>query len=172
MPLTSAQILRSRIQDVPRLEEKVILGNGTGAMFWLERENVTSGSAFVSTPQGWSATGATVNTSGYVTFSASISAASAVRFLYVYSIFSDDEVDHWLSLGSIPAAAREAARTLMFDSLKRARWVASDGSEYDDSKALGLVRELVQSLDAETESLSLLEGGIVEWAMNQDSYAI
>lgn len=168
MTLTSAQILRSRVQDAPRLEEKIMLGDGRASMFWVERENITSGTAFIVTPQGWSATGATFNSSGYITFSAPISAASAVRALYVYSIFSDDEIDYWLTAGSIPVAAREVARTLMFDSMKRARWVASDGSEYDDSKALSLIRELIDDLDKEIEASYLTDGGIVEWAMNQE----
>jgi hypothetical protein len=169
MVLSSAQAVRSRVQDVVRLEEKVVLGNGTGSMFWLERENVLSGTAYVVTSQGWSATGSTFNSSGYVSLSAPISAASAVRLVYTYSIFSDDEIDHWLTVGgSVPGAAREAARTLMFDSMKRARWVASDGSEYDDSKGMALIRELLDKLDEEIASSSIVDGGIIEWAMTQE----
>ena len=169
MTLSSAQAVRSRIQDVVRLEEKVMLGNGTGAMFWLERENVLSGTAYVAVPAGWSATGSTFNSSGYVSFAGPISAYSAVRFIYTYSIFSDEEIDHWLTQGgSIPGAAREAARTLMFDSMKRARWVASDGSEYDDSKGMNLIKEILDKLDEEIAAGNVIDGGIVEWAMNQE----
>ncbi len=136
MSLTTAQQIRLKIADIPRLSDLTFYGDGLASSFVLPHNNLVSGTAYVPNGAAWASTGATFNTSGMVSFANTISANSAFRTTYVYSVFSDDEIDHFLTAGgNVNGAAIEALHTLMFDAAKRARWMGSDGSQYDDTLA-------------------------------------
>lgn len=170
--LTTAQHVRLRIQDIPTRIDATYAGDGTAASYALPHRNVTSGSAFV--PVGntaWSATGATFDASGFVSFSGSISANSPFRTVYVHSTFSDEEIDQFLSVGgSVNGASQEAVMALMFDGLKRARWAAPDGSSYDDTAALRTLKDLYDTLRMELEDEAISGGGVESWALEQGNY--
>jgi hypothetical protein len=169
--LTTAQQVRLLISDVPTLADSVYYGDGLRAVFPLPNRNLTTGSAYVPVAAGWSATGATFNPSGSVTFTGTISAASAFRTTYVYSTFSDDEIDTWLTAGgSVNGAAIQAVQTLMFDSLKRASWAAPDGTRYDDKLAQNELKNLYDTLKCEEAEQAVAQGGIAPWGLNQGDY--
>lgn len=168
--LTSSQKTRLKIADAPRIADLTRYGDGTATVFQTEHVNLISGSAFV--PLGgtaWSATGVTFNASGFYSFSNVISALSAYRVTYVHSIFSDAEIDEFISAGgTVIGAAIEAVGSLMFDSLRCARWMASDGSSYDNTSSQAHARSLYDKLLEELEREAVTAGGFQSWALNQD----
>lgn len=172
MALTTAQQVRLRIQDIPALANDTHYGDGTATLFVLPHANVTSGSAYV--PIGgtaWTATGAAFNASGYVQFSGIIPANSAFRLSYVYSTFSDDEINHFTAVGgSVNGAALEAVQALMFDSLKRARWMAPDGSQHDDTQAQGQLMRMYEAFKSDAKDDAIGGGAVESWALNQEAY--
>jgi hypothetical protein len=172
MPLTDSQAVRLRIQDQPLRADTTYLGDGTAVSFGLPQRNISSGSAFVPGPGGWSATGATFDATGFVTFGTAHSANSAFRTVYVYSVFSDAEIDQMLADGgTVLGASIEAVKTLMFDGVKRSIWKAPDGTTYDDTDAMEHLRSLFRLLEderANTEGAAA--GGMTSWSLNQGDY--
>lgn len=167
--LTTAQQVRLRIQDQPRRADVTRFADGTANTYYVPERNLTSGSAFLPAAGGWSATGAAFDVSGSVAFSAVLSANSAFRLSYTYSVFSDDEIDHMISAGgNVLGASMEAVQTLMFDSLKRASWRAPDGSSYDDTKAMDMLNSLYAKLKDELTEAADLGGGFQSWAEGQE----
>lgn len=172
MALTTAQQVRLRIQDTPTVFDHIGTADGQGSAYAVPYRNITSATAFVHDANSqWSATGATVNTSGYVTFSGVITGASAWRVRGVQSVFSEDEIGHMTAVGgSVAGAALEAVRTLMFDSLKRASWAAPDGSQFDDSMAQNTLLKMHDQLTAEVADTTVVDGGFASWAEGQEDY--
>ena len=171
MALTSAQELRLRLQDLPVVADNAYTFDGTGSAFALPHRNLTSATAYVPVAAGWSATGAAFSPSGYVTFSGVGSANSAFKARYVHSVFSDDEVDHRLTTkNSVNGAALEFVTDLMFDGLKRARWSSPDGTSYDDTAAMGLLKELYKTLKEEVAETEIGQGDMPSWSLNQELY--
>ena len=171
MTLTSAERVRLKIADPPTLGAGAGVGDGTAVTFALPHRNLTSATAYLSTTNGWSATGATFDPTGAVTFAARISANSAFRVTYVYSVFSDAEVDEFLTTGgSVIGAAVEACEALMFDGVKRASWSAPDGSSYNDTGAQAHLRELHAILTAQQGDEAIAGGSTASWSLDQGSY--
>ena len=172
MTLTTAQQVRLRIQDIPQWFDETRYGDGTATLVQLPYRNITTGSAYV--PVGgtaWSATGASLDTSGVLTFSGVISANSAFRARGVHSVFSEDEIGHFTAVGgSVLGAAVEAVGALLFDSLKRARWAAPDGTTWDDTAALGQLNDMYDRLREELAQTNVTEGGYAEWTFGQDNW--
>ena len=120
---------------------------------------------------GWSATAATFNASGIVSFSGTISANTAFRTTYVQSVFSDEEIGHFTAVGgNVNGAALEAVHALMFDSTKRSRWMAPDGSQYDDTMAMQALRDIHSALKTELIGDAIVEGVMQGWSLNQGDY--
>lgn len=172
MTLTTAQQVRLRIQDAPAWFDDVRYGDGTAAVFDLGKRNLTTASAYLAVGgTAWSATGCTVDVSGVVAFSGVISAMTAFRVRGVHSVFSDDEIGHFTAVGgSVAGAALEAARTLAFDGLKRAKWAAPDGSSWDDTMALQALYSLIGKLEEEVAGAELSAGAFGEWAITQENW--
>jgi len=169
--LTTAQQVRLRIQDKPVVFDLTLMGDGTATTFALGVANVTSATAFVPGTAGWLATGATIDPTGFVVFSGVISANSAFRVRGVHTIFSDDEIDHFTTVGgSVVGAALEAVGTLMFDSLKRAKWAAPDGTEYDDTAAQRQLQVLYEQLTEEVRAVATDAGSYASWSEGQASW--
>lgn len=170
--LTTAQQVRLRIQDQPLIADTTYYGDGTANTFPLPNRNLTTASAYVPGAGGWSATGATFDAAGSVIFATALSANSAFRTRYTYSTFSDDEIDTLLTAGGggVNGAAIEAVQTLMFDGLKRARWMAPDNTQYDDTAAMALLKDLYRTLKEEQADQAVAGSGIAEWGLNQESY--
>jgi len=167
MALTTAEQVRLRISDFPILEAATYYGDGSASAFNLPHRNLTSASAFIMNA-GWSATGATFDASGIVTFSGVLSAHSAFHVRYAHSVFSEAEINHFTAVGgNLNGAAIEAVQTLMFDGLKRATWAAPDGSEYDDTRAIGLLKDLYATLKTEQAEAAFAAGGFQGWAITQ-----
>lgn len=168
MSLTTAQYVRLRIQDQPKIADDTYYGDGYADTFQLPHANLSSASAFVQGTNVWTATGCTFNASGYVQFSAVISANSAFRARYVYSVFSDDEISHFTAVGGdIIGASLEAVQALMFDGLKRSKWVAPDSSEYDDTAAMKLLNDLYKTFKEEQLQAAIADGALSSWAETQ-----
>lgn len=174
MPLTDLQRTRLKISDAPKWEDVTTYGDGTATVFGLgSHVNITSGSAFVpgAGASAWSATGATFNQSGFVALSSVVSANSAIRFTYVRSVFSDDEVNDFLTVGgTVLGAAIEAVGSLMFDALRCASWAASDGTSYNNTAAQAHARALYDKLQLEINAASTDAGGMSSWSNNQGNY--
>lgn len=171
MPLTTAERVRLKIQDAPTLGAGAGVGDGTAVTFALPNRNLTSGTAYLATTQGWSATGATFDPTGTVTFAARISANSAFRVTYVYSTFSDAEIDEFLTTGgSVIGAAVEACEALMFDGVKRTSWSAPDGSSYNDTSAQAHLRELHAILTTQQGDEAAAGGSAGSWSLDQGNY--
>lgn len=170
MTLTSAQLLRLFIQDQPRIQDRTLAGDGSAASFPLADRNLTSASAFVMAAGGWSATGATFDPTGQVAFSGVISAATAFRVTYIYSNFSDTEINQYLSAGTMNEAQIQVVQTLMFDSLKRASWASPDGTRFDDTQAMSELNAMYDRLKLEQYQDAAQGGGIIGWGENQGNY--
>lgn len=174
MPLTLSQQVRLRIQDRVRLDEEIRVGDGTASGFRLKQgspfSTLYTASAFVNNV-GWSATGATIDLSlGTVKFSGVISANSAFRVEYLWSVFGEDEIgDFTAQGGDVLGASLQAVQTLIFDSLKRARWAAPDGTQYDDTAAQRQLQWMYSALKAEQREAP--EGGIESWSEQQAYYS-
>lgn len=177
MALTTAQQVRRTISDPWRRKSEVQYGDGTASGFQLSEGAPYSmiSAATASVPiTGWSATGATIDTAlGYAEFSGVISASSAVRFDYQWAVFSDDEVSYFTAAGggTVNGAALKAIDALMFDSYKRARWAAPDGSMYDDSKAVDNLVKMRSAISAQVVQDIAPGGGFASWAENQENYS-
>lgn len=171
MALGETARFRSFIQDPRRIADVVTYGDGTAALFTLAHANVLEGTAFVPGPGGWSATGATFNTTGFVELATAISANSALRLRYEHSVFSNDEIGEWFTHGgSFNNAARLAILTLQFDGLRRAKWTAPDGTSFDDTAALARLRELYDLLGQEDENAAIAGGAVGSWSLDQEQY--
>lgn len=172
MALSTANHVRLRIQDIPARIDVTYAGDGTAQSFTLPHRNLSSASAFVPlNGTAWTATGATFDPTGVVSFSGVISAQSAFRAVYVHSTFSDDEIDQFLAVGgNVNGASQEAVLSLMFDGLKRARWAAPDGSSYDDTAALRTLKDLYDTLRQELEDDAISGGGVESWSLEQGNY--
>lgn len=173
MTLTLLQAVRGRIQDPFRAASVVLYGDGITTRFDLTHSNIQSGTAYVQ-PGGtaWSATaGATFNTTGFVTFTDRVSANSAIRLDYVHSVFSDTELGYFTGIGgNVPGAALEAVRWLLFDGLKRMRWMSPDGAMADDTAAIGLLRALESGLKYEIEQDATSGGSLDSWGESQQNW--
>jgi hypothetical protein len=166
--LTTAQQVRLRIQDQPKLARDTYTADGAATGFSLPHRNITSASAYVMNAGAWSATGAMFSVSGEVAFADAISAQSAFQVAYTYSVFSDEEIADFVTAGGgIPGARLEAVQALMFDGLKRSRWMAADGTQFDDTQAMSLLNRMYDQFSKEAENDALLGGGLISWAGNQ-----
>jgi hypothetical protein len=171
MTLTPAQRVRLKISDPPTLGGGAGVGDGTAVTFALPNRNLSSGSAFIAVGGAWSGTGATFDPTGLVTFATAISANSAFRCTYVYSTFSEDEIDDFLAVGgSVIGASLEVCESLMFDAAKRASWSAPDGSSYDDTSAQAHLRELHGILLAQQSDEAAAGGSVGSWSLTQGDY--
>lgn len=175
MPLSSLDALRLRVSDRYRYAEEIRQGDGTASAFKLAQgapfSNVISASAYVATTAGWTTTGASFDTGlGLLTLSGVVSALSAFRVQYVWSVFSDDEMNYFLGVGpGVAGAALEAVKSLMFDGLRRARWSAPDGTSYDDTAAMNHLRGMYAQLHDEAREAP--DGGIESWSEQQEYYS-
>lgn len=170
---TSAQYLRVKIRDIPQFKDQTFIGNGTASVYTLASNMVlTSGSAYVPVGNSaWSATGASFDASGFVSFSGVISANSAFRVTWVESVFSEDEIGLFITAGgSLNGAAIEAVIALMFDSLKCASWGASDGSTYSNTASQQAAQNLYDKLIQEQEGEAIAAGGMSSWSLSQGDY--
>ena len=173
--------VRQRISDRVRFDSESFLGDGSALSFKLKQgapfSTITAASAqaFITTPAvGYSATGATFDPDqGRVTFVNSISANSAVQIQYSWSVFSDDELNFiyysGVDGGSVAGAALQCVKTLMFDGLRRSRWMAPDGTQYDDTAALRMLDSLYEKIHEELREDPA--GGIESWGEQQANYA-
>jgi len=170
MTLTDIQKTRVKIQDPPIVENLTRYGDGTANVFIMPHINLTTASAYVPlNATAWSATACTFDNSGVATFTNIISANSAFNVRYVHTTFSEDEIQTFLDEGgSILGAALAACEALMFDSLKRSRWMASDGTSYDDTSSQAAVRQLHDVLLEQIKNEAMSGGGFGSWALNQD----
>ena len=176
MTLTIPQQVRLRIHDPPRYGEELLVGDGTARTFKLAQgapfSTISAASAFtlLSSPTGWIATGATFNTAfGLVSFSATITAFTAMRTTYIWSVFSDDEIGQFTADGgSVAGAALAAVKTLQFDAAKRARWSTPDGSSYDDTQAQNALAKMYDQIWNELRESP--EGGIESWGEQQQYF--
>ena len=181
MALSTAQQVRLRISDTYRFGSELISGDGTASAFNLREGAPYSNLSATATASiftaaaatGWSATAVDSwnNEMGRVVFADTPSAHSGIQIEYFWSVFSEDEIDHFTAVGgSVPGAALEAVNVLLFDSHKRARWAAPDGSNYDDSKATDNLMKIRDALRAELTSESGPQGGTVSWAEEQGNF--
>ena len=177
MTLTTGEQVRLRIADRWRFGEEVRAGDGTAQSFKLAQGapfgSLVSASAYVPAAGGGTATGATFDTArGTGAVPSAISANSAWRADYLWAVFSDEEIGLFTALGgTVPGAALQAIRSLRFDGLRRAKWKAPDGTEYDDTAALRELKALEDSLKAERAGDGEPAGGIESWAEQQQFWS-
>jgi hypothetical protein len=171
MSLTTAQQIRLKVADIPRLADNVFYGDGLASSFLLPHYNIISGSAFVPNGAAWAPTAATFNASGMVSFANTVSANSAFRITCVHSVFSETEIDNYLEVGgNVNGAAIEAIHTLMFDAAKRARWMSSDGTSFDDVQAADYLWKAYSAIKADVLDEGAAVIGMQSWTMNQGDY--
>ncbi len=171
MTLTTAQQVRLKIADLPRLADSTYYGDGLASAFLLPHSNLSSGSAYVPGVNTWTPTGATFNESGMVSFSAAISANSAFRTTYVHSVFSETEISAFIEAGgNVNGAAIQALHTLMFDAAKRARWMGSDGSQFDDVAAGEYLWKAYSAIKEEQLQDGAAAVNLQSWTINQEYF--
>ena len=164
MALTTAEQVRLGIQDKPRVARDTYTADGVSTGYQLPHFNMTTASAYVIAAGAWSGTGATF-ASGEVSFGTAISANSAFMVHYTYTVFSDNEIDHMITAGggSINGARLEAVQTLMFDSLKRARWQSPDGTMFDDTKAQDTLSKMYDKFSNENLQDAIGGESLLSW---------
>lgn len=179
MPLTTEQIIRSRINDPFRYDTEIVMGDGTASAYKLKQgapfSTISAGSFTASTAAGgtaWSATGCTVNVDlGKVTFSGVVGANIGLQCDYQWSVFSTDELTYFMTLGGIPEACIGAVNHLLVNFAKRGRWAAPDGSTYDDTMALNSLLAIRSALEDEVRGTELGPlGSTVNWAETQQDW--
>lgn len=178
MALTTAQIVRSRINDPFRYDAEVFMGDGTASAFKLKQGAPFStisatATASLATTAGWSATGATIDyAAGRIIFSGVVSANTAIQADYLWSVFSEDEMSYFTATnGDVPSMCLAAVRHLLGNSYKRARWGSPDGSNYDDSQTF---QNLIQLRSALVDEIRGEETGPVgdynSWPEEQQNW--
>lgn len=171
MSLSEIDQVRLKIHDQSKATAATLYGLGSGlTIYSLAQRNVSSGTAYIMGGNGFSATGAAFNASGWIEFAQPISAGTPILARYVFSTFSDTEIQHFLDVGGggVVGAALEAVVSLMFDSLRRAQWSAPDGSSYDDTAAMGLLDKLYRLLSDVLNAEQAADGGSFHaWAETQ-----
>lgn len=170
MPLTSADYVRQRIQDPLVYEDATYYGDGTANRYKLPHVNLQSGSAWVAPgATAWSATGATFNVTGYVDFANAISAQTAFRVAYVHSVWSDETISGYLSAG-ISGAMLQCAYDLLYDNMKRSRWMAANGAQYDNMQAGQFAKDIISAIKDEMREEATQYGSMASWAETQGEY--
>ena len=172
MTLSSASLVRQRIQDFPQPIDDTYYGDGTATRHRLPHVNLQSGSAWVS-PAGnaWVATGGTFNVTGYVDFANVVSAQSAFRVAYVHSVWSDDTIGEYITAGGgVLGASLQCAYDLLYDNVKRSRWMAANGSQYDNMQAGQFVKDIISAIKEEMQEESVFGGSMASWAETQGDY--
>jgi hypothetical protein len=174
MALTTAEIVRLRLNDPWQYASEVHFGDSTGSGFRLiqgaPHSCTISGVASVVNG-GWSATAVAWDTArGYVTFFEAVPANTAVRFDYHWAVFSDDDMAYFTAQGGVIDAVIAGVETLMSNAWKRARWAAPDGSQYDDSKAMDNLMKLRAAMTAKKFEEVGPAGGLASWAEGQGDY--
>jgi hypothetical protein len=174
MTLATAAQVRFKLADPLVIRDATYYGDGTASAFLMPHRNLQSGSAFVpiTTPfTGWSATGATFNPSGMVSFAGAISAGSAFRITYQESVFSDDQIDTFVTAGgNVNGATRLGLQELIVDAAKRARWYSPDGAGYDDTLSIGALYHAYSAVLEEEQLLGAANVSIESWSRNQGWY--
>lgn len=179
MALTTAQIVRSRLNDPVRFEAETLYGDGTASAFKLKQGSpysTISGGSFtanIAVAAGWSATGTAAfdPTAGYVTFGTAISALSALYCVYSWSVFSEDELSYFTAQGGIPQAALMGVNHLLVNYAKRGSWAAPDGTNYNDTQAINALLAIRSGLVSEIRGAELgPDGTTVDWAAEQENY--
>lgn len=106
-----------------------------------------------------------------VSFATTVSANSAFRTTYVHSVFSEDEISAFVEVGgNVNGAAIQALHTLMFDAAKRARWMGSDGSQYDDTLAADNLWKAYSAIKDDQYQEGAAAISLQSWTMNQGDY--
>lgn len=178
MPLTTAQIVRNRLADMPRFGDEVVIGDGTASAFQLRQgaphSTLLSGtpSAFVQTTGVWGNTAATFdNDLGLVTFSGVISAQSAVKVTYQWAVFSNDMLDYFTGFGGIAEATLAGVNHLLVDYAKRASWGSPDGTTHNDTQALNSLMSMRSALVSEIRGAELGPVGYeAAWSETQSEF--
>lgn len=168
----TAQLVRQRIQDFLQYEDTTYYGDGTATRHKLPHVNLQSGSAWVA-PAGnaWVATGATFNVTGYMDFANVVSAQTAFRVAYVHSVWSDDVIGEYVTAGGgINGATLQCAYDLLFDNVKRSRWMAANGAQYDNIQAGQFAKDIISAIKAEMFEEATQYGAMTSWAENQGDY--
>jgi hypothetical protein len=169
--LTTAQQIRLKIADLPRLADATWYGDGLASSFVLPHTNLISGTAYVPNGAAWASTAATFNASGMVSFSSTISANSAFRTTYVHSVFSDTEIDNFVEIGgNVNGAAIQALHTLMFDAAKRASWSSPDGTQYSDVGSMDALWHAYSAIKEEDLQAGVAVISFQSWTMNQQDW--
>lgn len=176
MPLPDQ--VRLRISDPWRFGEEVRYGDGLASQFKLAQgapfSQVSALSAYLPAAGGWSAVTASAVSMGLgtLTLTGTLQANSAVRFVYQWAVFSEAEVGEFITAGggTVPGAALQAVRSLQFASLRRAKWAAPDGTEYDDTAAMRQLLAMEEKLVEEIEKDEGPAGGIESWGEQQGNY--
>ena len=156
---------------------EIQFGDSTASSFKLQQGApystiISATASVVSAGVGWSATGATFDASvGYAVFPAAISANTAIRHDYLWSVFSEDEIAYFTAQGGIPEAVLMGVHTLMGNAWKRGSWAAPDGSRYDDKQAMENLATMRSALRAEMVDDIGPEGGFADWADTQGNYS-
>jgi hypothetical protein len=178
--LNSAEILRRRVGDKPRMAIETYYGDGFNNMFQYSGNPIVTGctslgaikpSAYVLAGNGWSGTASTFDyLQGTVTFSGTISALSAFQLVYTYATFSDQEIDQvTAAYGSIPDMQMDLIDTLMADSYKRMAWGSERGSTYDESKTMTNLMMMRSAVFASKTVETGPHGYFAEWAATQET---
>lgn len=173
MTLSSASLVRQRIQDFPQPIDDTYYGDGTATRYKFAYTNLVSATAYVA-PGGtaWSATaGATFNVSGYLDFTDRVSANSAFRVVGVQSVWSDEAIGDYLTAeGSVLGAALQCAYDLQFDNVKRSRWMAANGAQYDNMQAGAYVKDIISAIKEEMREDAVSDGAMTSWAETNGDY--
>lgn len=172
MPLSTADQVRLRLTDPRRIADATYYGDGTASSFVLPHNNVISGSAYVTGSNGaWSATGATFNPTGQVVFTDVPAYQQSYRLVYQYSVFSDDDIGLFTAVGGdVVGATLQGIQVLIVDASKRARWMAPEGTQFDDTLATDALYKAYSALKDEQGQDAAAAISLQSWTINQGDY--
>jgi hypothetical protein len=179
LPLTTAQIVRSRLNDPFRYGSETLVGDGTASGFKLlqgaphSQISGASLTASVSVAGGWSAT-ATAQfdiTGGYLVFNTAIAPSNTIFCAYQWATFSDDELAFFTAQGGVPEATLAGVNFMLVNAAKRNSWGAPDGTTVNDSQILSNLLAMRSALIDEIRGASVGPvGDYNSWAETQQDW--
>ncbi len=179
MSYTQDQELRLGVDDLPKPAEEVLYGDGTGTAFQLAHYPLVSAtpasapSAYFYVTSAWSATGASFSYPfGRVSFPGIVSANSAVRIVYHWAIFSDEEICYFTGkhAGDLVSQKLLVVETLLMNAWKRHNWSAAGGQSVSEANVFDQLMKMRAMLQTKLTTELGPEGSLISWSEEQENY--
>jgi hypothetical protein len=167
MVLSDIDAVRLKTSDRSTITREVVTADGQSSYFKLGHEPLIAGSLQLWIDDVLTSTGFTVDeTNGVVAFADAPAVNSKLEFQYYWSLFSDEQIQHFLdeSTGSVPLASARLLLALAADAAKVAERETLQGGgglgavTRDTAVTAKELRETAKAIIEFEVSISELEG--------------